>query len=251
LKTKKRGHLGYINSIQSFGTVDGPGIRFVLFTSGCPLRCLYCHNPDCQDIRNGKKMSVSEIMDEVLKYRVFMESSGGGITISGGEPLLQWYFCMEIFSRCKELGIHTTLDTSGALFSEQIKEGLDKYVDLVLLDIKSMTPSIYEKVTSYTIRPTLEMANYLNEISKPTWIRFVLVPGVTNDIENMKSLASFVKDLKNVERFEVLPFHKMGEYKWESLKMNYELKSVSVPNSDEIKKAHLIFEKYNLPIKKT
>ena len=171
---------GYIHSVETCGTVDGPGIRFIIFTTGCPLRCLYCSNPDCRYLEHGKQVTVDELIVEIQKYTSYMKASGGGVTISGGEPLFQPEFVREIFRRCKELGIHTALDTSGFCNLETAKSVLE-FVDLVLLDIKSFDPATYTKVTQVDIKPTLILAKYLSEINKPAWIRFVLVPDLTDD----------------------------------------------------------------------
>jgi pyruvate formate lyase activating enzyme len=231
---------GYIHSVETCGTVDGPGIRFVIFTSGCPLRCLYCSNPDCRYLENGKKTSVDEIITEIQKYTSYLQASGGGVTISGGEPLFQPGFVREIFKRCQELGIGTALDTSGFCDLESAKSVLE-FVDLVLLDIKSFDPAIYTKVTGVGIEPTLILAKYLDAIKKPTWIRFVLVPGLTDDPENIRGLANFVAALHNVERVEVLPFHKMGEYKWEELGFEYLLKETPTPSPEQVQAVIDIF----------
>ncbi|MGB3641778.1 MAG: pyruvate formate-lyase-activating protein [Rivularia sp. (in: cyanobacteria)] len=231
---------GYIHSIETCGTVDGPGIRCVIFTTGCPLRCLYCCNPDCRYIENGKKISVDELVAEIKKYTSYMEASDGGVTISGGEPLYQPEFIKEIFKRCQELGIHTALDTSGFCDLE-IAVAVLEFVDLVLLDIKSFEPETYIKVTSVPIEPTLTLAKYLSEINKPAWIRFVLVPGLTDDLKNVEGLADFVATLHNVERLEVLPFHKMGEYKWEQLGFEYQLKDTSSPTPEKVQEVIAIF----------
>jgi pyruvate formate lyase activating enzyme len=233
---------GYIHSVETCGTVDGPGIRFVIFTTGCPLRCLYCCNPDCRYLENGKKVSVDELMVEIQKYTSYMKASGGGVTISGGEPLYQPEFIREIFRRCKELGIHTALDTSGFC---DLKVALPvlEFVDLVLLDIKSFDPATYTKITSVSLEPTLILAKYLSEINKPVWIRFVLVPGLSDDSENIEGLANFVTTLKNLEKLEVLPFHKMGEYKWQELGYKYQLKDTPTPTAEELKKTLNIFRK--------
>ncbi len=231
---------GYIHSIETCGTVDGPGIRFVIFTAGCPLRCLYCSNPDCRYIENGKRISVDDLMEEVQKYTAYMNASGGGVTVSGGEPLYQPHFVAEILKRCKASGIHTALDTSG--YCElQVAKPVIEQADLVLLDIKSFDPDIYAKVTSVPLEPTLELAQYLNRINKPTWIRFVLVPGLTDAPHNIEGLADFVATLKNVEKVEVLPFHKMGEYKWEQLGYEYQLKETQPPTPEQVETALNIF----------
>jgi pyruvate formate lyase activating enzyme len=235
-----KGTIGYIHSVETCGTVDGPGLRFVVFTTGCPLRCLYCSNPDCRYLENGKQITVDELITEIQKYKSYMDASGGGVTVSGGEPLFQADFVREIFRRCKELGIHTALDTSGFCNLEVAKTVLE-FTDLVLLDIKSFDPTTYTKVTSVSIEPTLTIAKYLSNISKPTWIRFVLVPGLTDDPENIQGLANFIATLKNVKKIEVLPFHKMGEYKWEKLGYEYLLKNTPIPTPEQIQKTLDIF----------
>lgn len=231
---------GFIHSIETCGTVDGPGIRLVIFTAGCPLRCLYCSNPDCRYVENGKKVSIDELMVEIQKYHSYMQASGGGVTISGGEPLYQPHFVAELLKRCKSAGIHTALDTSGYCDLQVAKPVLE-YTDLVLLDIKSFDPKIYQQVTSVSLEPTLAIAHYLSQIQKPTWIRFVLVPGLTDALHNIVGLADFVATLKNVERVEVLPFHKMGEYKWEQLGYDYQLKDTQPPTAGQIEAAQAIF----------
>lgn len=237
---------GRIHSIETCGTVDGPGIRFVIFTQGCLLRCLYCHNPDTRDPLAGKVVTVDALITEIQKYTSYMKSSGGGVTISGGEPLLQPEFVREVFRRCRQLGIHTALDTSGFPDFAASKPVLD-YTDLVLLDIKSFDPDIYHTVTSVAIEPTLHFARYLSEIQKPTWIRFVLVPGLTDTPANVEGLAQFVASLGQcVEKVEVLPFHKMGEYKWEQLGYEYQLKDTRTPTQEEIDRVVQIFKRYGL-----
>ncbi|AFZ33979.1 pyruvate formate-lyase activating enzyme [Stanieria cyanosphaera PCC 7437] len=236
---------GRIHSIETCGTVDGPGIRYVIFTQGCPLRCLYCHNPDCRQPHEGKEVTVEELIADIQKYRSYMKSSGGGVTVSGGEPLMQPEFVGEIFRRCQELGIHTALDTSGYVQLEVAKPIL-KYVDLVLLDIKSFDPKIYHRVTSVSLEPTLNFACYLSQIAKPTWIRFVLVPDLTDPPQNIKGLAQFISSLSNVERVEILPFHKMGEYKWEQLGYQYELKDTPAASPELVVQAKEIFARYGI-----
>lgn len=238
---------GKLHSIETCGTVDGPGIRFVIFTQGCPLRCLYCHNPDCRHIEGGKEVTVDEVIAEVQKYRSYMRFSGGGVTVTGGEPLMQPAFVREIFRRCKELGIHTALDTSGYTLLEAAKPVLE-YTDLVLLDIKSFLPATYHKVTHVAIEPTLHFAEYLSEIKKPAWIRFVLVPGLSDAKENVEGLADFVAKLDNVERVEILPFHKMGEYKWEQMGYDYQLKDTQPPTPELIQETVKIFACHGLKV---
>lgn len=238
---------GHIHSIETCGTVDGPGIRFVIFTAGCPLRCLYCSNLDCRHLENGKKVTVDELMEEIQKYTSYMKASRGGVTVSGGEPLYQPHFVTEIFRRCKALGIHTALDTSGYC-DLQVAKPVIEQADLVLLDIKSFDPEIYTKVTSISLEPTLAIANYLNDIHKPAWVRFVLVPGLTDAPHNIERLADFVATLKNVEKVEVLPFHKMGEYKWEQLGYDYQLKETQPPTTEQVQAAHSIFRSRGISV---
>ena len=228
---------GRIHSVETCGTVDGPGIRFVVFMQGCPLRCLYCHNPDCRQLDEGKPVTVDQLMQEIKSYKSYLRK--GGVTVSGGEPLMQPDFVEELLRRCQQEGIHTALDTSGYVLATS--KSVLKYADLVLLDIKSFDPQIYTNVTSISIVPTLNFARYLNEIHKPTWIRFVLVPGLTDAPHNIESLADFIATLSNVEKVEVLPFHKMGEYKWEQLRYPYQLQETQPPTPELIEQTLTIF----------
>lgn len=239
--------IGNIHSIETCGTVDGPGIRYVLFTQGCPLRCQYCHNPDSWKPGDGNKMSVSQIVTDVVKYKPYMQFSGGGITVSGGEPLLQPDFVGELFKECKKNGIHTCLDTSGYIKLDQADPVLD-YTDMVLLDIKSYNPLVFKDLTGVPIDSTLAFAQHLSERNIPVWIRYVLVPGLTDSLEDIEDLAKFLTTLRNVERIDILPFHKMGEYKWEQLGYDYQLADTSEPSQDDVVMAQNIFKKYHLPI---
>ncbi len=238
---------GRIHSIETCGTVDGPGIRYVIFTQGCPLRCLYCHNPDCRHPEDGKEVTVDELIADIQKYQSYMNFSGGGVTVTGGEPLMQPEFVTDIFRRCQELKIHTALDTSGYVNLATVKLVLD-YVDLVLLDIKSFDKQIYQQVTQVSLEPTLRFARYLDEIEKPAWIRFVLVPNLTDASENIKGLAKFISQLNNIERVEILPFHKMGEYKWEQLGYDYQLKDTPEASPELVNKAKAIFQEYGVKV---
>lgn len=238
---------GRIHSIETCGTVDGPGIRYVIFTQGCLLRCQYCHNPDTRDPLGGKEITVEELIDDIKLYRSYLTYSGGGITITGGEPLLQPEFVREIFRRCRGLNIHTALDTSGFPDFEASQPVLD-YTDLVLLDIKSFNPEIYHRVTGVAIEPTLRFARYLSTIQQPTRIRFVLVPGLTDDSANVNSLAQFIATLNEVEKVEILPFHKMGEYKWKQLGLNYALGDTNPPTLAQVRAIKSQFEQYGLNV---
>ncbi|MGB5713280.1 MAG: pyruvate formate-lyase-activating protein [Waterburya sp.] len=236
---------GRIHSIETCGTVDGPGIRYVIFTQGCPLRCLYCHNPDCRHLETGKEVTVDELIIDIQKYHSYMKFSGGGVTVTGGEPLMQPEFVAEIFRRCQELGIHTTLDTSGYVKLATAKPLLN-YIDLVLLDIKSFDARVYHQVTSVSLKPTLDFARHLNNINKPVWIRYVLVPNLTDAHDNIEGLAKFISSLNNVDRVEILPFHKMGEYKWQQLEYEYQLKNTLEASPELVRTAKEIFQKYGI-----
>ncbi|NLK21767.1 MAG: pyruvate formate lyase-activating protein [Epulopiscium sp.] len=238
---------GRIHSIETCGTVDGPGIRYVVFTQGCPLRCQYCHNPDTWDTTHGKKVDVDELIKDIEKYRSYMKFSGGGVTLTGGEPLMQPKFARELFLRCKEKDIHTALDTSGYIPLQHIKDVLE-YTDLVLLDIKSFNSKVYKDLTGVSNEPTLELAKYLSDINKPMWIRYVLVPNLTDNPLHIEELASFLSTLNSIEKIEILPFHKMGEYKWEELGYPYHLKDTPTPSKKIIDRAKKIFRNHGLKI---
>ncbi len=239
--------MGKIHSIETCGTVDGPGIRYVLFTQGCPLRCQYCHNPDSWKIGEGSEMSVDAIVKDVVKYKPYMQFTGGGITVSGGEPLLQPDFVGELFKQCKDKNVHTCLDTSGYIKLDKADPVLD-YTDLVLLDIKSYNPLVFKDVTGVAIDSTLAFAKHLAERNIPVWIRYVLVPNLTDDPEDIEALAKFLTTLRNVERIDILPFHKMGEYKWEQLGYDYKLTDTPSPEPEDVAMARDILLKYDLPI---
>ncbi|HIK12868.1 MAG TPA: pyruvate formate lyase-activating protein [Oscillatoriaceae cyanobacterium M33_DOE_052] len=239
--------IGTIHSWESCGTVDGPGIRFVIFTQGCPLRCLYCHNPDSRNPKSGRAITVDELISEIGKYRSYMRFSGGGITISGGEPLMQPEFVQEICRRCQEMGIHTAIDTSGCASLKTAASVLD-FVDLVLLDIKSFNPKTYFKVTNVSLTPTIKFARYLHAIHKPTWIRYVLVPNLTDNLTDIHELCQFITTLSNIEKVQILPFHKMGEYKWQELEYDYQLKDTLPPTAAQLTEVVEIFKSYDIPV---
>ncbi|MDX9690719.1 MAG: pyruvate formate-lyase-activating protein [Alphaproteobacteria bacterium] len=238
---------GYIHSIETAGTVDGPGIRFVVFLTGCPLRCLYCHNPDTRKLHDGKLTKASDLIREISQYADFFKRTGGGVTISGGEPLLQQDFITEIFCGCKKLGLHTAIDTSGYCGSK-IKDELIELTDLFLLDIKAFNADVYKHVTSSQLQPTLDFATYLAEKGKTIWLRYVLVPDLTDQLDDIAKLATFAKNLGNVQKVEVLPFHKMGESKWQALGLRYELTDTQPPSPDLLQKVHDIFAAKGLDV---
>ncbi|ENQ3078661.1 pyruvate formate-lyase-activating protein [Bacillus multifaciens] len=233
---------GRIHSVESCGTVDGPGIRYIIFTQGCLLRCQYCHNADTWEIGKGKEITVEEVMQDVTCYIPFMETSGGGITVSGGEPLLQLDFLIELFKKCKEIGIHTTIDSSGGCYSEdeEFQRKLDilmEYTDLVLLDLKHIDSKKHRKLTGKHNEHILQFARYLSDKKKPIWVRHVLVPGVTDGTEDLEKLGAFIQSLDNVQKVEVLPYHKLGVYKWEALGHKYPLEGVEPPTEESVQKA--------------
>ncbi|MGN1319005.1 MAG: pyruvate formate-lyase-activating protein [Lachnospirales bacterium] len=218
---------GYIHSIETFGTVDGPGVRLVVFTQGCPMRCLYCHNPDTWEIGKGKKVEIDEILKEYEKNKSFYRT--GGITVTGGEPLVQIDFVTELFKKAKEKNIHTCLDTSGITFSENTRDKFDiliKYTDLIMLDIKHIDPSEHIKLTGQKQDNIIAFAKYLSDKNVPVWIRHVVVPNITDNEKYLYSLGRFIGSLKNVKALDVLPYHNMGVSKYEKLGMKYPLEGV-------------------------
>ena len=235
---------GKIHSFETFGTVDGPGIRFVLFMQGCPMKCKYCHNPDTWNMEDTKyQKSVEEVLEEIKKYKSYYRG-GGGLTISGGEALMQPDFILELLKKCKKEKIHTVLDTSGIIFNDKIKEILE-YVDLVLLDLKVMDENIHKKLTGQSFENPKKFAKYLADINKPVWIRHVLLDGFTDEDVLLEKLGKFLGDMQNVEKIEILPFHKMGEFKWQELGYKYELKETKEPTKNRIENAIKILKKYN------
>lgn len=236
---------GYLHSVETGGTLDGPGVRFVLFTTGCELRCQYCHNPDTWRARNGRKVSVDGVLAEIGKYAKFLRDYKGGVTISGGEPLTQHRFVKQIFRGCKALEIHTALDTNGYLGDKLSDEDLAD-IDLVLLDLKAFDPDLHRRVTGVDNGPILDFARRLSDLDQPVWIRFVLVPGLTDDRADIEALAQFTGGLGNVQRVEVLPFHKMGEYKWRELGLDYRLADTLPPAPDLVEWARDQFRRYDL-----
>lgn len=234
--------IGKIHSFETFGTLDGPGIRFVIFMQGCCLKCKYCHNRDTWPINSGKMITIQELVKEIIKYKSYMESSGGGVTVSGGEPLLQTDFICALFRELKKHKIHTAIDTAGSLpISYEIKELL-KYTDLVLLDIKHINNEKCINLTGAPNKHTIEFAKYLNKLNIPVWIRQVLLPGYTDDEADLLELKQFVNSLTNVEKLELLPYHNLGKFKWDQLGDTYELDNVVPPTQEEIDRAKQLLE---------
>ena len=234
---------GYVHSFESFGTVDGPGIRFVVFMQGCPMRCKYCHNPDTWGA-GGKEYTAEEIVKEVLKYKNYIQK--GGVTVSGGEPLLQIDFVTELFKLLKKEGIHTALDTSGITFNAKDEKTVQKhklllkYTDLVLLDIKHIDADKHKEITGHTNENTLNFARFLSDNGTPIWIRHVLVPDLTDDDTSLLKLKEFINGLNTVQKVEVLPYHTMGEVKYEKLGIAYPLKGTQPPTKERVENARKI-----------
>lgn len=235
---------GRIHSIETFGSLDGPGIRFVIFVKGCAMRCLFCHNPDTWDPNGGELRSTDSLIEQALRYKEYW-GEDGGITVSGGEPLLQIDFLIELFEKAKAHGISTCIDTAGQPFTRQEPyfskfERLMKVTDLLLLDIKHIDPKVHQELTGKPNDNIIDLFRYLDEIHKPIWIRHVLLPGYTDKDEYLYRTRDFIKTLHNVERIDVLPFHKMGEFKWKKLGYPYRLTETEPPTKERVKNAERI-----------
>lgn len=240
--------MGYIHSLETFGTVDGPGVRFVVFFQGCPMRCQYCHNPDTWDMADGKEMTADEIVEKFERNRAFYKT--GGITATGGEPMMQMDFLIKLFTKAKEKNIHTCLDTSGIMFVSDRKsaafakiEKLMQVTDLVMLDIKHIEDTAHKTLTGHSNEQIIAFARYLDEIKKPVWIRHVVVPGITFQEEQLTGVGEFLKTLSNVEKLEVLPYHALGEVKYQNLGMDYVLKDTPQLSKEEAKQAETVIRK--------
>lgn len=233
--------IGHIHSTESFGAADGPGVRFIVFMQGCHMRCRYCHNPDTWKMDGGDEVTADEILKRALRFKPYW-GKDGGITISGGEPLLQIDFVIELFKKAKELGINTCIDTAGNPFTKEEPffskfEELMKYTDLLLLDLKEINPARHKDLTGFDNSNIIEMAKYLSEINKPVWIRHVLVPEHSDFDEDLDALGDFIDTLSNVDRVEILPYHTLGKFKWENLGIPYTLESISPPSAERIEHA--------------
>jgi len=239
---------GFLHSVETGAAVDGPGVRFVFFLTGCMFRCLYCHNPDTWKLKNGRQVSLDEAIAEVAPYKGFLKIAGG-VTVSGGEPLVQAAFAGALLARVKsELGLHTALDTQGFLHANLDDQWFDP-VDLVLLDIKHSDPERYQQITGRPLQPTLDFARRLVDLGKPMWIRYVLVPGLTDGAADILKLADFLAGLGPlVQRVEVLPFHQMGSYKWQSLGLEYRLAETPTPTPEQAAAARGLFASRGLAV---
>jgi pyruvate formate lyase activating enzyme len=244
-KTIKGPVVGRIHSIESFGAVDGPGIRYVLFVQGCPLKCLFCHNPDSWCEYEGTLTDSEKIANDIATYKNYIKN--GGVTISGGEPLFQPAFVVDILKRCKSMGLHTAVDTSGGVGLVLAKPVIDA-ADMLLLDIKALDPVLCKELTGKSNENALEILDYCEKIGKPIWIRHVMVPGYTLEKKSLEDLADYLTAFTCIKKIELLPFHKMGEYKWEQLGKEYSLTNTPEPTREEIKMANEIFRQRKLPI---
>jgi pyruvate formate lyase activating enzyme len=235
-KALASGEMGFLHSFTTGSTVDGPGVRLVAWTAGCHWKCLYCHNPDTWNMMNGIPVALSRAVEELRKYQHGLKVMSGGLTLSGGEPLMQDRFAVRLFTAAKEMGVHTAIETNGHLSERLTDEELEQ-IDLVLLGIKTWGSARHQQLTGKDINPTLDFARRLAARKRPIWIRFVLVPGLTDDTENIRSIATFAATLGNVERVEVLPFHQMGRYKWNKLGLDYKLADVQPPSVEQLESA--------------
>ena len=232
-----KGAFGYVHSYETSSRYDGPGLRVVLFVSGCLLRCTYCHNPDTWHLKDGTYVSAQQVIDRLAQFASALRALDGGLTISGGEVMVQLAFTRRILAGAKEMGLHTAIETSGFL-GDRVDESYLSVLDLVLLDIKSSNPDTYRAVTGRDLAPTLRFAERLASIGKPVWVRFTLVPGFTDDPANVEGIAKFVAPMKNVEWVEVQPFHQLGAFKWKAMGLEYKNANTPSPTPDLIERVH-------------
>jgi pyruvate formate lyase activating enzyme len=234
------GDMGFLHSYTTGSTVDGPGVRVVAWTTGCAWRCRYCHNPDTWTMRNGYPISVARAAEELGKYRQGLKVMAGGLTVSGGEPLMQHRFVMKLMAAAKGMGIHTTIETNG-FYGERLSDADLQKIDLVMLGIKSWGTERHKELTGRDIGPTLGFARRLAAQRRKVWVRYVLVPNLTDGPDIVANIASFAADLGNVERVEVLPFHQMGRYKWQQLGIKYHLENTEPPSAEAVERAIAAF----------
>lgn len=232
--------LGRIHSLESFSTVDGPGIRYVVFMQGCNLRCKFCHNPDTWDNKAGKIISSDELLEKILSVKEYLFNSNGGVTFTGGEPLLQIDFLIEICSKLKEYGIHIAIDTAGNFdYKNEKIDKLCKYVDLFLYDIKHIDSLEHKNLTGVPNKKILDLAKYISNVKEVSmWIRIVYIPGITDKLDSLDRYKTFIATLNSVEKIDILPYHEMGKYKWQELGLKYELNDVKIPTESDCKKVY-------------
>ena len=238
--------IGRISKFESFGSVDGPGVRFIVFLQGCPMRCLFCHNPETWEFGGGEEWSAEDVLKKAMRYREYWGDEGG-ITVSGGEPLAQIDFLIDLFKRAKEEGIHTCIDTSGGPFNRSPAwfskfEELMGYTDLLLMDIKHIDPAEHKKLTGMGNDHIMDMFHYLDQINKPIWIRHVLVPGLSDNDEYLTKTRDFIRSLHNVKRVEILPYHSLAISKYDNLGISYPLRDTPMPDAERIQNAKKILE---------
>ena len=240
------GDVGFLHSYTTGSTVDGPGVRVVAWTTSCNWRCKYCHNPDTWTMANGIPVTIARATQELQKYRIGLKTMSGGFTLSGGEPLMQDRFAVKLLAAAKAMGIHTALDTNGSL-GERVSDDELKNIDLVLLDIKGWDPERHRQLTGNDISPVLNFARRLAAGNRPMWVRFVLVPGLTDDLGDIAHIARFAASLGSVvQRVQILPFHQMGKYKWKALNLDYNLESVSAPSIERVESVSAEFRALGL-----
>lgn len=241
--------VGRIHSIESCGTVDGQGIRFIVFMQGCLMRCKYCHNRDSWDEDAGKEITVEELMNEIRPYKHFFNASGGGVTASGGEAILQAEFVTELFKACQAEGINTCLDTNGFVrnYDEKI-DNLLAVTNLVILDLKQMSQNAHVDLTKVSNRYAIKFALHLHKIKQPTWIRYVIVPSYSDDLGSAALLAQFIRHMENVERLELLPYHEIGVYKWKEYGEEYELSHIKPPTKESMDALANLFKSYHINV---
>lgn len=247
LAQMRNGDLGSIHSWELVTAVDGPGTRMTVFVSGCPLRCVYCHNPDTMAMKDGQPIETAELLKRIKRYRKVFKATEGGITLSGGEILMQPAFAAKVLRGAKEMGIHTAIDTSGYLGAACTDEML-KDIDLILLDVKAGIPEVYEKLTGRQLQPTIDFGDRLSALGKEIWVRFVLVPGWTDSEENIEAVATIITRWPSVSRVEVLPFHQMGMDKWEALGLDYQLKDTRPPSVEDTEAVRKRFRAHGLTV---
>ena len=243
---------GFIHSLESFGSVDGPGIRFLIFLQGCPMRCQFCHNPDSWAVGKGEEYTADELLDKAERFRTYWGDKGG-ITVSGGEALMQIDFLIELFEKARQRGINTCLDTSAQPFTRkgvffEKFERLMSVTDTILLDIKHINEEEHRKLTRHSNKNILDCARYLSDIHKPVWIRHVLIPGITDKDEYLEQLSDFLSTLSNIERIDVLPYHTLGVYKYEKLGIAYPLEGIVPPTSERVAHATAILQRALSPL---